>query len=349
MRVNRRETQTISEQASQWLCVLAEDGAVDRAEFLKWLQQSPRHIEEFLFASATWRQLRQVGASRPMEVDTILAELAADKGAAVIPLQKEPASTPIPAVAGCNPSRRSPAGRWRWAAAVATIAIATASSWWVASHANLYKTAVGEQRIVQLSDGSVLYLNTDSSTRVSFSPETRNVELLEGEALFVVAHDTIRPFRVKSGTAIIQAVGTQFNVYRTNQDTHVAVLEGRVKLASTNAPDVAAAPANLLSAGEEAVIARDGNIIRQAIADRNQTMAWRERRLVFRAARLGDVVEEINRYNTRRFEIQGEAARDTRLTATFDADSPESLAAFLKQYSGLSVQPAGNGFVIRSE
>lgn len=349
MRVNRRETQPISEQASQWLCALAEEGAADHAEFLKWLQQSPRHIEEFLFVSATWRQLRQVGASQPMDVDAILAELAADKGAAVIPLKKEPASASTPPVTSRTPSRRNRAGRWRWAAAAATIAIAAASSWWVASHANLYKTAVGEQRIVQLSDGSVLYLNTDSSTRVNFSPEARNVELLEGEALFVVAHDTTRPFRVKSGTAIIQAVGTQFNVHRTNQDTYVAVLEGRVKLASTTALNVAAASVNLLSAGEEAVIARDGNIVRQTIADRNQTMAWRERRLVFRAARLQDVVEEINRYNTRRFEIEGEAARDTRLTATFDADSPESLAAFLKQYSNLSVHPTGNGFVIRSE
>jgi transmembrane sensor len=342
MRASHRETHTISEQASQWLGVLTEGGEAEHAEFLKWLKQSPRHIEEFLFASATWQRLRESAVSHPMEIDAILAELDEAKGAEVIPLKKDISPhSPLPqnAAVGANSKigRQTPP-RWRWAAAAATLAIAAAYSWWLTGSAGLYATAVGEQRIVQLADGSVLYLNTDSRTRVSFSDQARDVELLEGEALFVVAHDTTRPFRVKVGAAVIQAVGTQFNVHRLQNDTHVSVLEGRVKLANT-----------LLSAGEEAVITNRGGIAKQAIADKNQTTAWRERRLVFRAARLEDVVNEINRYNTRRFEIEGETARNTRLTATFDADSPESLATFLKQYSGLSVHPAGSGFVIRSQ
>lgn len=352
MRANHRETQTISEQASQWLGILADGGEAERVEFLKWLKQSPRHIEEFLFASATWQRLREGAAENPMEIDAILAELAEAKGADIIPLQDALGTRPPiqqPAVAApSKPARRS-LGHWRWAAAIAVVAIAATYSWWLSANANLYVTAVGEQRIVQLADGSVLYLNTDSRTRVTFSEQARDVELLDGEALFVVAHDTTRPFRVKAGTAVIQAVGTQFNVHRVRDDTHVAVLEGRVKLADSRAPAAPNATPNLLNAGEEAVIAGDGGIVRQATADRNQTTAWRERRLVFRAARLEDVVNEINRYNTRRFQIDGDDARNTRLTATFDADSPDSLATFLKQYSNLSVHPEDNGFVIRSE
>lgn len=353
MRANRRETQTISEQASQWLCALAEGGEAERAEFLTWLKQSPRHIEEFLFVSATWQQLRETGASRPMDIDAVLAELEAGKGTAtVIPLKEDLGpNAPAARLASGEPSKSSERSHtlWRWAAAVAIMAIAAAYSWWVTGNANLYVTGVGEQRIVQLADGSVLYLNTDSRTRVRFSDRARDLDLIKGEALFVVAHDTARPFRVKAGTALIQAVGTQFNVHRMQGDTHVAVLEGRVKLADTREPEAAIETANLLSAGEEAVIANGGGIVRQTIADRNQTTAWRERRLVFRAARLEDVVNEINRYNTRRFQIEGDAARNTRLTATFDADSPDSLATFLKQYSGLTVHAEDPGFVIRSE
>ncbi|MBL8271159.1 FecR family protein [Steroidobacter sp.] len=353
MRANHRETQTISEQASQWLGILADGGDAERAEFLKWLKQSPRHIEEFLFASATWQRLRESAAESPMEIDAILAEFNEAKGADIIPLQdalttRATAQQPAAVAAPSKPARRA-IGHWRWAAAIAVVAIAASYSWWLSANANLYVTAVGEQRIVQLADGSVLYLNTDSRTRVTLSEHARDVELLEGEALFVVAHDTTRPFRVKAGTAVIQAVGTQFNVHRVRDDTHVAVLEGRVKLADSRTPATPNATPNLLSAGEEAVIASDGGIIRQATADRKQTTAWRERRLVFRAERLEDVVNEINRYNTRRFQIDGDAARNTRLTATFDADSPESLATFLKQYSNLSVHPDGSGFVIRSE
>ena len=49
------------------------------------------------------------------------------------------------------------------------------SSW------QLYATAVGEQRVVPLGDGSVVTLNTSSKISVRFSRNRRKVELLEGQ------------------------------------------------------------------------------------------------------------------------------------------------------------------------
>ena len=63
-------------------------------------------------------------------------------------------------------------------------------------------------------------------------------------ALFVVEHDTARPFIVSAGTAKIRAVGTQFNVYRRSTGTDVAVVEGVVQVtADGTSPAGVAGPA----------------------------------------------------------------------------------------------------------
>jgi transmembrane sensor len=162
-----------------------------------------------------------------------------------------------------------------------------------------------------------------------------------------VTQEPARPFRVSSPTALVQVVGTQFNIRNRPGDTLVSVLEGRVKVSAQNSARAPfAGTAELVGAGQEASVAGDGRIVRRTPADISRAVAWRERRLVFHEARLEEVVAEINRYSMRRFFIEGEIARETRLTATFDVDDPESLANFLERYSRLSVQRRGEHFAI---
>jgi transmembrane sensor len=371
-----REAQTISEQAAQWLCVLAEGDAAAQTAFLEWLRKSPRHVEEFLLASATWTQLRAHGMRHPMAVDAILAEVMTRGTASnVVGLERDSRSSPDARSSRFDVSEDSqpqPSAypRMRWVAGFAGLALTAALGWWALDSGPTYSTEVGEQRTVRLEDGSVLYLNTDTRAHVRFSGKVRKIELLKGEALFVVAHDRERPFRVHTDDAVVQAVGTQFNVRTMAGDTRVSVIEGRVKVAhhetalmtdATRPADAAGgltprsamsvageSPRNveLLVAGEAATIADDGLIVKGEAPDVALSIAWRQRRLVFKAETLEHVVAEINRYSARQFRIDGEKARQTRLTATFDADNPQSLAAFLQQYSDLTVDTSGEGFVI---
>ena len=43
---------------------------------------------------------------------------------------------------------------------------------------------------------------------LSLAGKSRELQLLHGEALFTVAHDASRPFRVKAGAHVVEAVGT---------------------------------------------------------------------------------------------------------------------------------------------
>jgi transmembrane sensor len=352
----------ISAQAAQWLCELAEADEQTQAAFHAWLRQSPKHVEEFLFASTTWQLLRQVGARRPLDSAAILADaFGAQAISNVVALQAQPGAaipqTTPQALPQALPQVRRRNALWpaRIAAGLALVGLGL-SVWWFTSTANTYATATGEQRAVRLSDGSVVHLNTQSRIEIQFSDRARDIRLLKGEALFIVHQERARPFRVTAGDGVIQAVGTQFNVYRYARvtggsesgfgDIAVSVLEGAVSISTSATPAAGTTPP--LRAGEQAVIHSSGRVVKHAAADVTRAIAWRERRLVFKAERLENVVAEINRYSTRRVRIEGEAARNTLLTATFAADSPESLAEFLKRYSTLTVESRSDGWVIRA-
>jgi transmembrane sensor len=351
MKSHRKEPRTSSEQAAEWLCALQEGGEAEQIAFLEWLRKSPRHVEEFLLVTATWRELRQLGSGRRMEIEAIIADLQGASSNVVALAESMAPALSARSAATQMAGRERPHRPVAWAAGLVALAMTAAAGWWLFAGTKVYSTGIGEQRTVRLEDGSVLYLNATSRARVHFTKEARDIELLRGDALFVVAQGRLRPFRVTAGATVIQAVGTQFSVLRHGEATRVSVLEGRVKVASHSYPsgrsDPGIAPANLFAAGEEATVSGSGQIIRSRAPDIAQAVAWRERRLVFRAERLVDVVAEINRYSPRQFRVVGDRARDTRLTATFDADRPEALAAFLSGYSDLVVRDDGAAFVIQ--
>jgi len=95
-----------------------------------------------------------------------------------------------------------------------------------------FVTETGEQRFMKLSDGSTVELNSQSRVRIRFSGHDRNVDLIAGQALFHVSKDATRPFIVHSGSIQVRAVGTEFDVYRTDSGTVVTVVEGRVAVLS---------------------------------------------------------------------------------------------------------------------
>ncbi len=70
------------------------------------------------------------------------------------------------------------------------------------------------RRDVTLADGSVVHLDVDSEINVSFSSGHRDITLVNGRALFEVAHDASRPFVVSAGQSHTTALGTHFQVQR---------------------------------------------------------------------------------------------------------------------------------------
>ncbi len=340
MKVQRQIDELLALRASEWFEILKAPTEAERAAFVAWLGESRLHMQEFLEVAAVDDV---VGDLRPELREDLDALVNRAKPAAVA-LRPRARPRPFDGRFARN------AGRRRIAVWGAGLAVAAALALGVAAllGAPEFSTTVGEQRTIELADTSVVTLNVDSRIEVHMKEAEREIDLRRGEAIFKVAQDAKRPFRVRTRAGVIQAVGTQFNVYaRPDGDTRVSVLEGRVRLMAGFGAGSRPA-AQFLQAGEEAYIRLNGAIQRNPSAAVSNAVAWRERRLVFSDASIEDMVLEFNRYNqSLQFKLREVPPGTYRFAGIFDADDPESLADLLAREPDLMLERSGGEIVIR--
>ena len=173
-------------------------------------------------------------------------------------------------------------------------AVACHKDTWLAD----YRTGVGEQRSVELADGSLLRLNTDSAADVVFSATHRVVRLWAGEVLVETAHSrqrdhaasNARPLLVASAQGSVRALGTRFSVRQQGEQTTVAVLTDTVEVQ----PLDAGTPSVRLQAGQQLRFSRSHTDTPQPVDD--SVAAWAYGSIVASDWRLGDLVTELARY-----------------------------------------------------
>lgn len=108
--------------------------------------------------------------------------------------------------------------------AVVGMNISTGDIW----NDSIYKTEVGEQKSVELTDGSTLVLDTQTEVQVQFSHNERKVYLHRGQAHFEVYTDKSRPFIVEAGNGLVEALGTAFVIKKQTDQIFVTLIEGNV-------------------------------------------------------------------------------------------------------------------------
>jgi transmembrane sensor len=334
-------------EAASWLERLKTATPKEQAEFARWLRESRANVREMLLASSWETVLHHLGHQSKVDIERLRAASAN----VVTVTSARPASLPA----------RALALRWPWIAAVG-VSMAIAAAVLLGALPFLrevlwheYVTSVGEQRTIALADGSIVSLNARSNLRVVLSSDSRDVYLTDGQALFSVAHDTARPFRVHVGTSVVQAVGTKFDVHRLSGRVEVAVLEGRVRVEqephdSAVTPSLEALVERTLSKGEALSISNTGKISVPVPVKVSEMSTWRQRRLIFRDRPLGEIVEEFQRYNAKpRFIVEGSELRNRLFNGVFDADEPEAaLAAMLATDESIALEHRGNDLVIRT-
>lgn len=288
--VDERIANAIMGQATGWFTrhrAREALSAAEQKEFMAWLQQSPRHVEEYLALQQLADDLPAVLAGITVEAD-VPDTNAHDTQDNVIPIRSfRPDNVP-----GSNLRRRRLTPTVRALLALAAALIITLLAYWTANgrwRSHVFYVPHGEQRTAQLPDGSVMHLNANSRAFVRYSGAERLIELEAGQALFEVAHDPKRPFRVRAGDTQVVAVGTQFDVYRRSESQiTVTVLQGKVDvvspavLAGTPEPHqvVARAAPLHVSAGEQVEVGSTV-IPRVQTVDVRLATAWVHREIAF--------------------------------------------------------------------
>jgi transmembrane sensor len=178
-------------------------------------------------------------------------------------------------------------------------------------------TAAGEQRMVSLPDGSIVWLNTDTAIDISYTGERRRVKLLQGEALFEVQKDAARPFDVVAADGRTTAVGTAFAVKEADGGATVTVTEGIVRVTSPDAVSGSAPveAGTMVKAGQQVSYRRGEAPGSVHMLDAAAETAWRHGSIVIRGRPLAEALAEIGRYRDGRIVLMGNASRYGAVTA----------------------------------
>lgn len=238
-----------------------------------------------------------------------------------------------------------PAGRWTGvltaAGVLVVVGVGVLVSGRGATEPLVYATAVGEQRLVALQDGSSATLNTSTRIEVSYSAAERLVRLTGGQALFEVAAGEL-PFVVEAADTRVRALGTQFEVFQTPQGQQVTLLEGVVTVRTSRgdgAQETRMAPGDrLLVSGGVAGPAEP--------VDLASALSWRSGVLQFRDVPLADAVAELNRYAEVQIELADPGLGAERLSGSFRVGDQDQFVSALVSFLPVRAERAGNRILI---
>ncbi len=341
-----RQQEKIKEQAGAWIVLIDQRPLSydEKAELNQWLARSTYHRDYFAKLAKNWDAM------------AMLEELAV-----LFPLPEvEPDKV--------TTKQRGRLRRWfqlegNWSlpafavstvfASVLTLVVFLA----IAPEQKTLMTAVGENKRFELSDGSILTLNTGSQVEVDYQRGVRQVSLVRGEAHFDVTKNPDRPFVVYAGEGLVWAVGTAFNVRVNHTGVNVLVTEGRVKV-YTDVNDQHVLPSLVPAVTQVA----DNTLVSEALVDAGQSLqysqhigaieplaedqieketAWQHGALVFKGETLEQAVSEIARYTEKRLVIVDPVIKSRRVGGHYQTNDVDALLAALAQGFSIEVKYVG--------
>ncbi|MCS3420521.1 FecR family protein [Pseudomonas yamanorum] len=292
----------LHDEARDWLVLLTSGRATvaDAKALRQWCAQSPDHARAFEQAKVLWRQLAPAAEqfSRPRHF-----------------------------------GRRAFLGGAIAASAAVLMVRVTVPGGFAGLTAD-YRTEVGEQRRVELSDGVRLELNTQ--TRISRRDD--GIELLEGEV--EVLANVAMPLRVQAGGGWLSTAQARFNVRNTDHSVCVTCIDGAVAVA------VGGRTVRLESGRQ---VTYDASGVGEPVAvDTQAVVAWREQVLVFDNATLATVVDEINRYRPGMLLLMNAQLGKRRVQARFSLNQLAGVALLIRDAYGAKCTELPGGVVLLS-
>ncbi|AOA57756.1 FecR family protein [Acinetobacter larvae] len=208
-----------------------------------------------------------------------------------------------------------------------------------------YSTAVGEQKKIELADGTEVTLNTNTALDSHYSATTRQLQLHYGEIMVRTAaekHRAYRPFIVNQSYADIQALGTVFSVKMLKQhaeQTCVAVVESAVRIRLKQS-----AAEQTIHRGEQVCFDAQHFYPQQTIE--TNLYAWENGMYMADNITLQDLIDEMNRYQSHYFYVDSNI-RNIRVSGSYPVRDPAALAIALQLSYPVQFQYYLNGYMTR--
>lgn len=311
-------------EARAWLLHLTSGEATreDGEAFRRWCSQSRMHAEAFARTRRLWEQLGPAIAER--RAGTAREDRTAPRH-------------------GVRMSRR----RFLATAITASVAAVVVGRYGLdtivsPAGASTLRTAVGEQRRVEVAPGVVVEMNTATDIRVIGSGrDVTGMRLRSGEAVVHIGPRHEAAFTVEVADATLaSAPGGAFAVRCDDSAASVTCLDGQAVLSH-------AATKTLVKASQQVDFGADGVSAAMAV-NPDDALAWRRRVLIYDNRPLADVVADINRYRPGRIVITDRALGERRVHARFTLDQMADVATLIQDAYGAHATHLPGGWVLLS-
>ena len=332
--------ESIEAEAHRWMIRLDDEPTIeDREAFKQWVNQSNEHraaFEDVIGFSAEMDLVSQIVLPRE--------RVSLEKGGASV---------------------FSGWGAFRHLATASCLVLALAVLVLPGNPDEVYMTAIGEQKTVELEDGSWVLLNTNSRLRVDYHAEYRRLVLERGEAHFDVAHNKARPFEVYAGEGLVRAIGTAFSIHLRTRQVGVLVTEGIVEIDSIqpNESSELELPSDVEAVSRSAPKARgmrvnaghllvyDRELITAvetaAVEQMDEQLSWHDGTLVFDGESLEQVVAAVSRYTQLKIIIPQKKTRALEVGGVFKIGDIESFLDALERGFEIEVKEVTPGKVVK--
>lgn len=178
---------------------------------------------------------------------------------------------------------------------------------------NTISTPRGGEYQVELSDGTVVWLNSNSSVRfpVSFSSGTRRIQV-SGEVYLEVARNAQKPFLVESKGQVIEVLGTHFNInaYDEKQVVKTTLLEGSVKVSLKGNT-----ASKILRPGEQSITG-SSHMIELKKIDTEGVIAWKNGYFLFNDDELANIMTELSQWYDVEVDYQSPGLRNQKFSGS---------------------------------
>lgn len=247
----------------------------------------------------------------------------------------------------------------------------------------VYRTGIGEPRVVRLEDGSRITLDANSEIRVAYSDTERRVRLEKGEAYFTVKHNPSWPFVAVAGNHQVTDIGTAFVVRYASDRTAVTLIEGSIAVSSRSGNPAGEGGAAMQSSrpiqggrrgpalwhiarADEGSLARESRTAIILTAGQRVTFegdqppkldeprmedvtAWVRGEVTLDDTPLSEAIAELNRYDASALVIEDPRVARLRVSGIYHTGDNREFALMIGKLYGLRISPRRSHILLSAD
>src|SRR5690554_2478756 len=206
-------------------------------------------------------------------------------------------------------------------------------------------TENGQISKIQLSDGSLVWLNSGSEVQYSdlYASSNRNIKLT-GEAYFDVTGNKDLPMIVDCGDVQIKVRGTRFNInaYKSNNSVEVTLEDGEVELLESNSDK----SFYNMKPGEKAQVNTYTSKFSVSAVNTTRYTSWKDGIIHIYNLPLEQVVKQLEKRYNQKFELAPEVTQ-IKYTFTIQNESLDEVIQLMEKITPVMAEQKGNVIVLK--